>query len=49
MLILKFYFWWNLKFLKLFYIENNLSELVSFIVLVVFYVLLDIMRSLLFK
>lgn len=49
MLILKFYFWWNLKFFKLFYIENNLSELVSFIVLVVFYVLLDIMRSLLFK
>lgn len=47
--MLKFYFWWNLKFLKLFYIENNLSELVSFIVLVVFYVLLDIMRSLLFK
>lgn len=49
MLILKIYFLWNLNFLKLFYIENKLSELVSFIVLVVFYVLLDIILSLLFK
>lgn len=47
--MLKSHFWWNSKFLKLSYIENNLSESVSFIALAVFHVSSDTTRSPLFK